>query len=62
MADDQDQKKKRTFRKLTYRGGDLDQMLDLNNEAIMKIYNARPLSDRNYIWLRAITVIRLPVR
>jgi len=34
-------KKKRTFRKFTYRGVDLDQLLDLNNEQLMKLLPAR---------------------
>jgi small subunit ribosomal protein S15e len=29
-------KKKRTFRKFTYRGVDLDQLLDMNNEQVKK--------------------------
>ena len=35
-------KKKRTFRKFTYRGVDLDQLLDMNNEQMMKLLPARP--------------------
>lgn len=34
-------KKKRTFRKFTYRGVDLDQLLDMNNEDLMKLFNCR---------------------
>ncbi|VDP39418.1 unnamed protein product [Soboliphyme baturini] len=34
-------KKKRTFRKFTYRGVDLDQLLDMNNEQFMKLVGAR---------------------
>nr|ADK34020.1 ribosomal protein S15 [Prionchulus punctatus] len=44
MADehaDGDQKKKRTFRKFTYRGVDLDQLLDKNNEELMKLLCCR---------------------
>jgi small subunit ribosomal protein S15e len=35
-------KKKRTFRKYSYRGVDLDQLLDMSNEALMELYPARP--------------------
>ena len=44
MADDQaaaDLKKKRTFRKFTYRGVDLDQLLDMNNEQLMELLPCR---------------------
>jgi hypothetical protein len=45
MADDAnavvDLKKKRTFRKFTYRGVDLDQLLDVNNEQLMELYTCR---------------------
>ena len=34
-------KKKRTFRKFTYRGVDLDQLLDLNNEQLMLLLHCR---------------------
>merc|ERR1712037_372929 len=40
MADDaaaEALKKKRTFRKYTYRGVDLDQLLDMNNEQLMEL-------------------------
>ncbi|KAJ1086467.1 hypothetical protein NDU88_006584 [Pleurodeles waltl] len=36
-----EQKKKRTFRKFTYRGVDLDQLLDMSYEQIMQLYCAR---------------------
>jgi small subunit ribosomal protein S15e len=36
-----DLKKKRTFRKFTFRGVDLDQLLDMNNEDLMKILHCR---------------------
>ena len=36
-----DLKKKRTFRKFTFRGVDLDQLLDMNNEELMKILHCR---------------------
>ncbi|XP_043859416.1 uncharacterized protein LOC122755125 [Dromiciops gliroides] len=36
-----EQKKKRTFRKFTYRGVDLDQLLDLSYEQLVQLYSAR---------------------
>merc|ERR1712121_494386 len=33
--------KKRTFRKFTYRGVDLDQLLDMNNEQLMELFPCR---------------------
>jgi len=42
MADDAAElKKKRTFRKFTYRGVDLDQLLDMNNEGLMELFTCR---------------------
>merc|ERR1711872_523008 len=44
MADDEtaaELKKKRTFRKFTYRGVDLDQLLDMNNEGLMELFTCR---------------------
>ena len=44
MADDAaaaELKKKRTFRKFTYRGVDLDQLLDMNNEQLMELFPCR---------------------
>ncbi|XP_059803982.1 small ribosomal subunit protein uS19-like [Hypanus sabinus] len=41
MADPVEQKKKRTFRKFTYRGVDLDQLLDMSYEQLMQLYCAR---------------------
>merc|ERR1712226_643105 len=45
MADDAtaaaELKKKRTFRKYTYRGVDLDQLLDMNNEQLMELSPCR---------------------
>jgi len=48
MADDDydpvvaaEQKKKRTFKKFSYRGVDLDQLLDLNSEQLMDLVHAR---------------------
>merc|ERR1711942_347793 len=44
MADEQaaaELKKKRTFRKYTYRGVDLDQLLDMNNEQLMELFTCR---------------------
>merc|ERR1712243_6237 len=34
-------KKRRTFRKFTYRGVDLDQLLDMNNEQLMELFTCR---------------------
>jgi len=34
-------KKRRTFRKFTYRGVDLDQLLDMNNEGLMELFTCR---------------------
>merc|ERR1711887_264707 len=34
-------RKKRTFRKFTYRGVDLDQLLDMNNEQLVELFPAR---------------------
>ncbi|KAL0610533.1 40S ribosomal protein S15 [Plecturocebus cupreus] len=36
-----EQKKKRTFHKFTYRGVDLDQLLDVTYEQLMQLYSAR---------------------
>ncbi|OBS73813.1 hypothetical protein A6R68_15649 [Neotoma lepida] len=36
-----EQKKKRTFRKFTYCGVDLDQLLDMSYEQLMQLYSAR---------------------
>nr|ABW90420.1 putative ribosomal protein S15 [Barentsia elongata] len=43
MADDQAValKKKRTFRKYQYRGVDLDQLLDMSTEDLMKLFTCR---------------------
>jgi len=42
MADEAAElKKKRTFRKFTYRGVDLDQLLDMNNEGLMELFTCR---------------------
>merc|ERR1712127_116697 len=40
MADD-DQPKKRTFRKYSYRGIDLDKLLDMGNQDLMELFKAR---------------------
>ncbi|XP_030919134.1 40S ribosomal protein S15, partial [Geospiza fortis] len=37
-----EQKKKRTFRKFTYRGVDLDQLLDMSYEQLMQLYSTFP--------------------
>merc|ERR1712020_531968 len=42
MADDAAEvKKKRTFRKYTYRGVDLEQLLSMNNEQLMELFPCR---------------------
>jgi small subunit ribosomal protein S15e len=41
MADAAALKKKRTFRKFTYRGVDLDQLLDMTTEQLMELFPAR---------------------
>eukprot|EP00088_Acartia_fossae_P032208 TRINITY_DN32_c0_g1_i1.p1 TRINITY_DN32_c0_g1~~TRINITY_DN32_c0_g1_i1.p1 ORF type:complete len:150 (-),score=49.28 TRINITY_DN32_c0_g1_i1:60-509(-) len=44
MADDAaaaEMKKKRTFRKYTYRGVDLDQLLDMTHEQLMELFPCR---------------------
>jgi len=40
-ADLAEKKKKRTFRKYTFRGVDLDQLLDMNNEQLMQLFHCR---------------------
>merc|ERR1712007_309244 len=41
MGDAAELKKKRTFRKFTFRGVDLDQLLDMNNEGLMELFTCR---------------------
>uniref|UniRef100_A0A1X7T215 40S ribosomal protein S15 n=1 Tax=Amphimedon queenslandica TaxID=400682 RepID=A0A1X7T215_AMPQE len=41
MADHAALKKKRTFRKYTYRGVDLDQLLDMSYEQLMGLMGSR---------------------
>ena len=43
MADSEavELRKKRTFRKYTYRGVDLDQLLDMTNEQLIELFNSR---------------------
>ncbi|KAK9728232.1 ribosomal protein S15 [Basidiobolus ranarum] len=41
MADNVEIKKKRTFRKYSYRGVDLDQLLDLSSEQFMELVHCR---------------------
>ncbi|CDH59239.1 40s ribosomal protein s15 [Lichtheimia corymbifera JMRC:FSU:9682] len=41
MADQVQQTRKRTFRKFSYRGVDLDQLLDLSSEQFMELVHAR---------------------
>ncbi|XP_037741861.1 40S ribosomal protein S15-like [Chelonia mydas] len=46
------QKKKQTFRKFTYRGVDLDQLLDMSYEQLMQLYSARQCRRLNRILCR----------
>merc|ERR1711977_460230 len=41
MADATEQRKKRTFRKFSYRGIDLDQLLDLSSEQLTELVTCR---------------------
>ncbi|XP_071845873.1 small ribosomal subunit protein uS19 isoform X2 [Apostichopus japonicus] len=41
VAEQVEVKKKRTFKKYTYRGVDLDQLLDMSNEQLMELFCAR---------------------
>ncbi|XP_033110765.1 40S ribosomal protein S15-like [Anneissia japonica] len=41
MAEQVEVKKKRTFRKYTFRGVDLDQLLDMSNEQFMELVHCR---------------------
>eukprot|EP00418_Pyrodinium_bahamense_P018198 CAMPEP_0179123636 /NCGR_PEP_ID=MMETSP0796-20121207/58395_1 /TAXON_ID=73915 /ORGANISM="Pyrodinium bahamense, Strain pbaha01" /LENGTH=113 /DNA_ID=CAMNT_0020822279 /DNA_START=74 /DNA_END=412 /DNA_ORIENTATION=+ len=38
---DEDAPKKRTFRKYSYRGVDLDKLLDMSNQDLMELFRAR---------------------
>eukprot|EP00271_Cylindrocystis_brebissonii_P003243 TRINITY_DN1401_c0_g1_i3.p3 TRINITY_DN1401_c0_g1~~TRINITY_DN1401_c0_g1_i3.p3 ORF type:complete len:170 (+),score=37.26 TRINITY_DN1401_c0_g1_i3:65-511(+) len=40
-VDDASAPKKRTFRKFTFRGVDLEQLLDMNNEELVNLFHAR---------------------
>ncbi|KAL9987107.1 hypothetical protein ACROYT_G001357 [Oculina patagonica] len=41
MSEQEQPKKKRTFRKFTYRGVDLDQLLDLSHDQLMELIHCR---------------------
>merc|ERR1712080_69213 len=41
LTEAQELRKKRTFRKFTYRGVDLDQLLDMKNEQLTEMFNSR---------------------
>lgn len=41
MSEQEQPKKKRTFRKFTYRGVDLDQLLDLSHDQLMELVHCR---------------------
>mmetsp|Transcript_13049 Transcript_13049/g.22093 ORF Transcript_13049/g.22093 Transcript_13049/m.22093 type:complete len:147 (+) Transcript_13049:57-497(+) len=41
MADEEAQPKRRTFRKFTFRGVDLDQLLDLPTDKLVELFHAR---------------------
>merc|ERR1711970_1007576 len=40
-GDEEEQRKKRTFRKYSYRGIDLDKLLDMSNQDLMELFRAR---------------------
>ncbi|XP_037083006.1 40S ribosomal protein S15-like [Pollicipes pollicipes] len=41
MSENPEQKKRRTFKKFTYRGVDLDQLLDMGDDQLKQLFNAR---------------------
>merc|ERR1711982_262658 len=41
MGGDEEQPKKRTFRKYSYRGIDLDKLLDMSNQDLMELFRSR---------------------
>ncbi|XP_077988985.1 small ribosomal subunit protein uS19 [Glandiceps talaboti] len=41
MAEQEQPKKRRTFRKFLFRGVDLDQLLDMSNEQLMELFTCR---------------------
>merc|ERR1719455_42823 len=41
MGDEEEPRKKRTFRKYSYRGVDLDKLLDMSNQDLMELFRAR---------------------
>ena len=41
QADEEPTKKSRSFRKFTFRGVDLDQLLDLNTDELVQLFHAR---------------------
>merc|ERR1712039_637494 len=41
MAEEEGERKKRTFRKYSYRGVDLDKLLDMSNQDLMELFRAR---------------------
>merc|ERR1712060_47005 len=41
MGGDENQPKKRTFKKYSYRGIDLDKLLDMSNQDLMELFRAR---------------------
>ena len=62
MADDAAQaelKRKRTFRKFTYRGVDLDQLLDMNNEQLMELFLCR-IRRKFSRGLKVISIFHIP--
>lgn len=52
QADEEQQKKSRSFRKFTYRGVDLDQLLDLNPDELVQLFHAR--ARRRYVCWRSL--------
>merc|ERR1712039_1059450 len=41
MAEEEGERKKRTFRKYSYRGVDLDKLVDMSNQDLMELFRAR---------------------
>ena len=58
-------KKKRTFRKFTYRGVDLDQLLDMSRYVFLRLDCCRHFRLKNYLdklgrYMKLVTVMRDP--
>ncbi|KAB0339202.1 hypothetical protein FD755_025028 [Muntiacus reevesi] len=67
-----EQRKQRPFRKFTYRGIDLDQLLDISYEKLMQLYSVRQRQRLNHSrqrkqhsllkWLRKSEVVKMHLR